>query len=255
MAIVDSLWLPRSTCDVSCLPARSDGHVPVATMLKRVVVTGSVLLLGVLAIFLIGKNRDFLVGQAVSAPIRARALAALLETGEIERVTFLHLEFVGPGKVFLIAAVDLTGDEPEARVAERVARVERRIEDHELVERALRETPIVLVDFHAEATSEKIALARLLDGRATAVIGTHTHVQTNDARVLPGGTAALTDAGMTGPHDSVIGVRADLAIRRMRVGLPVRFHPADGDVRIEGVLVECGADGRATRCEAIRVPV
>ncbi|HEY9497039.1 MAG TPA: cation diffusion facilitator family transporter [Intrasporangium sp.] len=95
------------------------------------------LLLGVLAIFLIDKNRDFLVGQAVSAPIRARALAALLETGEIERITFLHLEFVGPGKVFMIAAVDLTGDEPEARVAERVARVERRIEDHELVERAL----------------------------------------------------------------------------------------------------------------------
>jgi len=95
------------------------------------------LLLGVLAIFLIGKNRDFLVGQAVSAPIRARALAALLETGEIERITFLHLEFVGPGRVSMIAAVDLTGDEPETRVAERVARIERRIEDHELVERAI----------------------------------------------------------------------------------------------------------------------
>lgn len=88
-------------------------------------------------IFLIGKNRDVLVGQAVSAPIRARALAALLETGEIERITFLHLEFVGPGRVSMIAAVDLTGDEPETRVAERVARIERRIEDHELVERAL----------------------------------------------------------------------------------------------------------------------
>lgn len=95
------------------------------------------LLLGALAIFLIGKNRDFLVGQAVSAPIRARALAALLETGEIERITFLHLEFVGPGRVSMIAAVDLTGDEPETRVAERVARIERRIEDHELVERAI----------------------------------------------------------------------------------------------------------------------
>ena len=95
------------------------------------------LLLGVLAIFLIGKNRDFLVGQAVSAPIRARALAALLGTGEIERITFLHLEFVGPGRVSMIAAVDLTGDEPETRVAERVARIERRIEDHELVERAI----------------------------------------------------------------------------------------------------------------------
>ena len=125
----------------------------------------------------------------------------------------------------------------------------------ELVAEARRSTPVVIVDFHAEATSEKIALARLLDGRATAVIGTHTHVQTNDARVLAGGTAALTDAGMTGPHDSVIGVEAELAIARMRGGLPVRFHPADGDVRIEGALVECGTDGRATGCEAVRVSV
>ena len=120
----------------------------------------------------------------------------------------------------------------------------------DLVDEARRATPVILVDFHAEATSEKIALARMLDGRVTAVIGTHTHVQTNDARVLPGGTAAITDAGMTGPHDSVIGVRAELAIQRMRTGRPVRFQPADGDVRIEGVLVECGADGRATACEA-----
>jgi hypothetical protein len=125
----------------------------------------------------------------------------------------------------------------------------------QLVDELRRQTPVVLVDFHAEATSEKIALARILDGRATAVIGTHTHVQTNDARVLPGGTAAITDAGMTGPHDSVIGVRAELAIERMRSGLPVRFQPADGDVRIEGAVVECGADGRATRCEALRIEV
>jgi 2',3'-cyclic-nucleotide 2'-phosphodiesterase len=122
-----------------------------------------------------------------------------------------------------------------------------------LVEEARRSTPIVVMDFHAEATSEKVAMARMLDGRVTAVIGTHTHIQTNDARVQPGGTAAITDAGMTGPHDSVIGVRAELAIERMRTGMPVRFHPADGDVRIEGALVECGADGRATRCEAVRV--
>lgn len=124
-----------------------------------------------------------------------------------------------------------------------------------LVEEARRATPIVLVDFHAEATSEKVALARMLDGRVTAVLGTHTHVQTNDARVQPGGTAAITDAGMTGPHDSVIGVRAELAIQRMRTGMPVRFHPAEGDVRIEGVVVECGDDGRATSCEALRVAV
>jgi metallophosphoesterase (TIGR00282 family) len=125
----------------------------------------------------------------------------------------------------------------------------------ELVEEARSRAKVVVVDFHAEATSEKVALARLLDGRVTAVIGTHTHVQTNDARVQPGGTAAITDAGMTGPHDSVIGVRAELAIERMRTGMPVRFHPADGDVRIEGVVVECGQDGRATRCEALRIPV
>jgi 2',3'-cyclic-nucleotide 2'-phosphodiesterase len=124
-----------------------------------------------------------------------------------------------------------------------------------LVDEAVQRTPVVVVDMHAEATSEKVALSRLLDGKATAVIGTHTHVQTNDARVQPGGTAAISDAGMTGPHDSVIGVKAELAIRRMRTGMPVRFETAAGDVRIEGALVECGPDGRATRCESIRVAV
>jgi metallophosphoesterase (TIGR00282 family) len=124
----------------------------------------------------------------------------------------------------------------------------------DLVEQARRTTPVIVVDLHAEATSEKIALARWLDGRVTAVIGTHTHVQTNDARVLRGGTAAITDAGMTGPHDSVIGVEADLAIQRMRTGMPVRFRPAEGGVRLEGVLVECdAATGRATGCELVRV--
>ena len=112
----------------------------------------------------------------------------------------------------------------------------------------------MIVDFHAEATSEKIAMARWLDGRVTAVIGTHTHVQTNDARIQPGGTAAITDAGMTGPHDSVIGVEADLAIRRMRTRLPVRFQPAEGDVRLEGVLIDCSDDGRARSIELVRVP-
>ncbi len=124
-----------------------------------------------------------------------------------------------------------------------------------LVEEARGRTPVVVVDFHGEATSEKVAMARLLDGKVTAVIGTHTHVQTNDARVQPGGTAAITDAGMTGPHDSVIGVVAELAIRSMRTGMPVRFETAAGDVRIEGVLVECDADGRATSCEPVREPV
>jgi hypothetical protein len=126
----------------------------------------------------------------------------------------------------------------------------------ELVEEARKATPVVLVDVHAEATSEKAALARWLDGRVTAVIGTHTHVQTSDATVLPKGTAFITDAGMTGPHDSVIGVEAELAIRRMRTGLPVRFETAHGGVRIEGAVVTCdAATGRASSIEAIRVPV
>ena len=125
----------------------------------------------------------------------------------------------------------------------------------DLVEEALRETPLVLVDAHAEATSEKIALARWLDGRVTAVVGTHTHVQTSDAGVLPRGTAFITDAGMTGPHDSVIGVESELAIRRMRTGLPVRFETAQGGVRIEGALIECDAEtGKASSIEAFRVP-
>jgi metallophosphoesterase (TIGR00282 family) len=123
----------------------------------------------------------------------------------------------------------------------------------ELVDDARRQAPVVVLDFHAEATSEKVAMARWLDGRVTAVIGTHTHVQTNDARVLPGGTAAITDAGMTGPHDSVIGVKAELAIRRMRTRLPVRFEPAEGGVRIEGVVVDCSDDGRARGIELLRV--
>ncbi len=124
-----------------------------------------------------------------------------------------------------------------------------------LVDEARAATPVVLVDVHAEATSEKVALSRWLDGRVTAVIGTHTHVQTADARIQPGGTAAMTDAGMTGPHDSVIGVKAELATHRMRTGMPVRFEVAEGGVRIEGALVKCDpATGRATRIEPVRVP-
>jgi hypothetical protein len=125
----------------------------------------------------------------------------------------------------------------------------------QLVEEAKRETPVIVVDFHGEATSEKVALARYLDGQVTAVFGTHTHVQTNDARVLPGGTAALTDAGMTGPHDSVIGSLPAGPLRRFTTGLPVRLEVASGDVRIEGALIECGPDGRATGCELVRVAV
>jgi 2',3'-cyclic-nucleotide 2'-phosphodiesterase len=125
----------------------------------------------------------------------------------------------------------------------------------ELVEQARARAQVVVVDFHAEATAEKVAMARWLDGRVTAVLGTHTHVQTNDARVQPGGTAAVTDVGMTGPHDSVIGVDAEVAIERMRTGMFFRFRPAEADVRLEGALVECDAEGRALSCETVRISV
>ena len=148
-----------------------------------------------------------------------------------------------------VAVINLLGDLFMAPAESPFERVD------DLVEEAARATPIVIVDFHAEATSEKVALARYLDGKVTAVFGTHTHIQTNDARVQPGGTAAITDAGMTGPHDSVIGVKAELAIQRMRTGMPVRFETAEGDVRLEGALVECDGSGRAVSCEAVRVPV
>jgi len=124
----------------------------------------------------------------------------------------------------------------------------------DLVTQAREQSQVIVVDVHAEATSEKVALSHWLDGKVTAVVGTHTHVQTSDARVQRGGTAAITDVGMTGPHDSVIGVKTDLAIRRMRTGMPVRFETADGGVRIEGALIECDESGRARAIEAVRVP-
>lgn len=105
---------------------------------------------------------------------------------------------------------------------------------------------VVLVDFHAEATSEKIALGWYLDGKVTAVLGTHTHVPTADERILPGGTAYISDVGMTGPYDSVIGVEKSQVIERFLTQRPVRFKPASGDPRLAGVLVEARpTDGRA----------
>ncbi len=115
-----------------------------------------------------------------------------------------------------------------------------------------RRTPIIIVDLHAEATSEKVAMGWYLDGRASAVIGTHTHVQTADERVLPGGTAYLTDAGMTGAHDSVIGVRKELAIERFLTQLPKRFQTAKGDPRLSGALIEIDeVSGRARSIERV----
>ena len=126
----------------------------------------------------------------------------------------------------------------------------------EVIEQALEQlhgVRAIVVDLHAEATSEKVAMGWLLDGRVSAVIGTHTHVRTADARVLPGGTAYITDAGMCGPRDSVIGVKKELVLERLMTQMPVRFEVADGDVWLEGVCVETGSDGRALRIEPFEV--
>jgi len=125
----------------------------------------------------------------------------------------------------------------------------------DLVAQARARARHVFVDVHAEATSEKVALGWHLDGSVSAVVGTHTHVQTADARVLPAGTAYLTDLGMTGPHDSVIGVRTDIIVNRFRTGAPGRFVPAEGGVRVQGAVVTCDAGGRATAIERIDIPV
>ena len=116
------------------------------------------------------------------------------------------------------------------------------------IENIRHQTRVIIVDFHAEATSEKVAMGWYLDGKVTAVIGTHTHVQTADERVLPNGTAYLTDAGMTGGHDSVIGMEKEPSLARFLNAMPARFEPATGNPRLNGVLVEADdTTGRATR--------
>jgi 2',3'-cyclic-nucleotide 2'-phosphodiesterase len=111
---------------------------------------------------------------------------------------------------------------------------------------------IIFVDFHAEATSEKIAMGWHLDGKVTAVVGTHTHVQTADERILPTGTAYITDVGMTGPHDSIIGVEIEPALGRFLNALPARFETATGNPRLNGVVVEVDEQsGRATDIERL----
>ncbi len=112
----------------------------------------------------------------------------------------------------------------------------------------------VLVDLHAEATSEKVAMGWYLDGEVSAVVGTHTHVRTGDAHILPKGTAYITDVGMCGPRDSVMGVKKELVLERFLTQLPVRFEVADGNVWLEGVVIESGADGGALRIEPFEEP-
>jgi 2',3'-cyclic-nucleotide 2'-phosphodiesterase len=133
------------------------------------------------------------------------------------------------GRVFM-----LTIDDPFAVVTRELESLRQR-------------TPVIVVDFHAEATSEKIAMGWHLAGKVTAVVGTHTHVQTADDRILPGGTAYITDVGMTGPHDGIIGVEREPALGRFLNGMPARFETASGDPRLHAVVVEAdAATGRAS---------
>lgn len=120
------------------------------------------------------------------------------------------------------------------------------------VERLRQSVNIIFIDFHAEATSEKVAFARMLDGKVSGVVGTHTHVQTADERIFPGGTAFLCDAGFTGPHDSVIGREVEPIIRRFLTNLPQKFDVARGDIRLQGALLEIDSQtGRALKIERV----
>ncbi|HEX6989059.1 MAG TPA: TIGR00282 family metallophosphoesterase [Bacillota bacterium] len=133
------------------------------------------------------------------------------------------------GRVFL----PITPDDPFRAADEALARIRER-------------TPVIIVDFHAEATSEKQAMGWYLDGRVTALIGTHTHVQTADARILPGGSGYVTDVGMTGARDSVIGIDREAIVRRFLTQQPVRFEAAQGDAVVSAALLRC--DPASGRC-------
>ena len=138
------------------------------------------------------------------------------------------------GRVFMAPL-----DDPFARVEQEIARLRERAR-------------VIFVDFHAEATSEKIAMGWHLNGKVTAIVGTHTHVQTADERILPNGTAYLTDVGMTGPHDSIIGVDINAALNRFTTALPQKFETASANPRLNAVIVEADdQSGRATDVERV----
>ncbi len=125
----------------------------------------------------------------------------------------------------------------------------------ELIEEAQKRTPIIFVDFHAEATSEKQAMGWYLDGRVSAVVGTHTHVQTADNRILPKGTAFMSDVGMTGPYDGILGMEREVVIRKFLTSMPARFEvPKDGRSQLSGVYIEIDKkNGKAKKIERILI--
>jgi len=188
---------------------------------------------------------------------RRREILPLLQTEErLVRPANYSARAVGKGVALLHTAAGTTAAGTPVAVINLVGRTFMQPADSpfDAVDRALNllagSARVILVDFHAEATSEKVAMGRYLDGRVTAVIGTHTHVPTADEVVLPGGTAYITDVGMTGPHDSVIGRRTDRVIEALLTQMPTRFEVATGDVRLNAVLIE--ADAESGRARSIR---
>lgn len=157
--------------------------------------------------------------------------------------------WVGKVKGIPIAVINLQGrvfmppcDDPFRTVETQLAALEPSVK-------------VILVDMHAEATSEKMAIARSLDSRVSAVVGTHTHVQTADEQIFSGGTAYITDLGMTGPHDGVIGMKTDIIIDRFLRGLATKFEPCEGEIRLNGLIVDIDeATGRALRVERVSLP-
>ncbi|HHY74717.1 MAG TPA: TIGR00282 family metallophosphoesterase [Bacillus bacterium] len=124
----------------------------------------------------------------------------------------------------------------------------------ELIADIKKKTNIIFVDFHAEATSEKQAMGWYLDGKVSAVVGTHTHVQTSDARILPNGTAYITDAGMTGPYDGILGMEREAVLKKFLTNLPVRFEVASGREQLNGVIVDIDPKtGKAQKIETILI--
>lgn len=160
--------------------------------------------------------------------------SAIFETRKLEKVGVINIQ----GRVF-IKEIDC----PFRRSLEEIEKLKK-------------DARVIVVDMHAEATSEKMALGFYLDGKVSALIGTHTHVQTADETILPKGTAYITDAGMTGPHDSIIGIRKEDALTRFLTQIPHRFRLGIEDVKFCGVLIDIDSDsGRATSIERIKIDV
>jgi metallophosphoesterase (TIGR00282 family) len=178
--------------------------------------------------------RENLLLRPANYPVGTPGVGAIVVKAGPHRVAVLNLM----GRVFLP-----TIDCPFRKADEEVARLRA-------------ETPLIVVDMHGEATSEKQAMGWYLDGRVSAVLGTHSHVQTADERLLPGGTAYITDLGMTGPVDSVIGVERALAIQRFLSQMPNRFEPARGPAALHGALVRIDPEsGRALEIRRVRAPL